>query len=79
MKIYETNSGLGWNQIAYLIESSEGYLVIDLSGVRDYDTHYVIGEIVEMEEYELEESNYNINNSPLKGKYLFEFYLQNFK
>lgn len=77
VKVYETNSGLGYNQMAYLIQAGEGYLVIDILNIPLND-YYVIGKIVELEKYEITESSYSIDDSPLKGKYLFEYFLQHF-
>lgn len=76
-KIYKTNSGLGYNEYAYLLYTVHGYLVIDKVGYSDY---YVIGEIkpVDYFEYlELEECNYNIEKSPLYSTFLFQFFLTN--
>lgn len=76
-KIYRTNSGLGYNEYVYLLYTVHGYLVIDTIG---YSNSYVIGDIkpIDYFEYlELEESNYNIENSPLYCTFLFQFFLTN--
>ena len=38
----------------------------------------LLEKIVELEKYEITESSYSIDDSPLKGKYLFEYFLQHF-
>lgn len=76
-KIYKTNSGLGYNEYAYLLYTVHGYLVVDTIG---YSDSYVIGDIkpvVYFEYLELEESNYDIAKSPLYCTFLFQFFLTN--
>lgn len=76
-KIYKTNSGLGYNEYVYLLYTVHGYLVIDTIG---YSNPYVIGDINPIDDFEyleLEESNYNIENSPLYCTFLFQFFLTN--
>ncbi len=79
-KIYRTSSGLGYNEHVYLLYTVHGYLVIDTIGTIGYSNSYVIGEIkpIDYFEYlELEESNYNIERSPLYSTFLFQFFLTN--
>ena len=79
-KIYRTSSGLGYNEQVYLLYTVHGYLVIDTIGTIGYSNSYVIGEIkpIDYFEYlELEESNYNIERSPLYSTFLFQFFLTN--
>ena len=56
IKVYETNSGLGYNQMSYEIQAGEGYLVIDILNI-PFNDYYVIGKIVELEKYEITERN----------------------
>lgn len=77
-KIYRTNSGLGYNKYAFLLESKDGYIVIDTIGCYG-DTYYKIGSFIpniESYDVELEETNYNIENSPLWNEYLFQFFIK---
>jgi hypothetical protein len=69
MKIYKTNSALGYQQFAYLLKISDTeYLCIDLKNVGS-SLSYEVGEIVEdIEEYEIEEVVYDIKTSPLYNK-----------
>ena len=78
LKIYKTNSALGYNQYAYLLQCTEGFLVVDTIGCYGDDT-YKIGEIkpIDYFEYlELEESNYDIESSPLYDTFLFQFFIK---
>jgi len=83
MKIYETSSGLGYKQYAYLIrikksENGHDYLCIGTKSSRGWD-NYVIGEIVEdLEDYSVKESGYKLHDSPLAGDYLFNYWVSNF-
>jgi hypothetical protein len=71
VQIYETNAALGYNQLAFLIKldkSKNGYnyLCVGSQWIYDDDDSYKIGEIVEdLEDYNVELSNYKIENSPL--------------
>jgi len=79
LKIYETNSGLGYLEKAYFIKVKEGYLVIDTLNISEDNDMYIVGDIVsDFEDYELEESSYSMDTNPLKGNYFFEFFLKNF-
>jgi hypothetical protein len=82
MKIYETNASLGYNQLVYIIPINEtkngyDYLVIGLHNIRDEE--YELGGIIEdLESFYLEESNFKIEESPLYGTFLFDFFLKNY-
>mgnify|MGYP003563256225 CR=1 FL=1 len=78
-KVFQTNSALGYNQTAYLIEAEGGYLVIDTHNIHFDDEKYFVGGIVNLDKNEIENSNYSINMSPLKGTFLFEYFLKYFK
>lgn len=84
MKIFETNSGLGYRNYVYLIKidavkNKSKYLCIG-SNFYLYDNGiYSLGEGIEMEDYEVELTNsYKIEQSPLFGTFLFNFFLQNY-
>lgn len=70
MKVYQTNAGLGYNQLAFLtrLEKSKNgynYLCVGLKNVNT-DSCYKIGEIVkDLEDYYVEDSDYKISESPL--------------
>jgi len=81
MKVYQTNSGLGYNQLAYLIKINEtsnehNYLTI---GERNLpiDCSYKVGELAaDLEEIDIEESNYRLEQSPLFGGFLFKHFIK---
>lgn len=83
MKIYQTNAALGYKQLAYIIELNQtknghDYLVIGVHNIADLDC-YEIGTIIEdLEDIYLEETKYKIEDSPLHGSFLFDFFLKNY-
>jgi hypothetical protein len=79
LKLYKTNSALGYNQYAYLLESIDGYLVVDAIGCYGDDT-YTIGKFIHnIDSYDLylEETEYKIEDSPLWNTFLFQFFIRN--
>lgn len=82
MKVYETTAGLGYAQKAYLIrltESENGYdyLCIDYKNIHNPD-RYSRGKVVkDIEDMYVEESDYNIKDSPLFDTFLFQYFLDN--
>lgn len=82
MKIYQTNAALGYRQLAYIVELNQtknghDYLVIGGKNITADD--YEIGAIIEdLEDIYLEETDYKIENSPLYGSFLFDFFLKNY-
>lgn len=80
MKIYQTNAGLGYNELAYLIrlcktQNGYNYLCIGIKNVDD-NPMYVIGETVNnLNDFYLEETTYKLTDSPLYGTYLFNYWL----
>lgn len=82
MKVYQTNAALGYNQLAYIIElncseNGHDYLVIGGHNIGHLDT-YGIGTIVEdLEDFYLNDTTYKIEDSPLYGSFLFDFFLKN--
>ena len=78
LKLYKTNSALGYNQYAYLLESIDGDLVVDTIGYPCDDT-YTIGEFIhDIDSYDLylEETCYKIEDSPLWNTFLFQFFIK---
>ncbi len=83
MKIYQSDGGLGYNQLAFLIRLEEtkngyNYLCVDTQNIEpEDDTSYVIGEIVEdLENIYVKESTYKVEESPLYGTFLFNYFLK---
>ncbi len=77
LKIYKTNSALGYNQYSYLLQCTEGFLVVDTIGCYGDDTYKVGSFVKDFHKMELEETDYNIENSPLWNEYLFQFFIKN--
>ena len=76
MKVYQTNAALGYNQLAFLIKlkQEDKFLCIGTQLPRDTDS-YVIGEVVELENFYIQESSYKIEESPLYGTFLFDHFI----
>ncbi len=87
MIIYQSNSGLCYNQFAYLIKIGEGnhpretrYLCIGSNYTSQYNDCYNIGEPVDLEGFEVERSSkYKLTDSPLYGSFLFTNYINSLK
>lgn len=83
MKIYKTNAALGHRQYAYLIKvDKDKYLCIGTN--TDWQDSYSPGEVNDIEDFYIEDcfdGEYDIKESPLyhTSKYLFNFFLENFK
>ena len=75
MQIYETNSRLGYRQRAYLIKISEGaYLCI---GTTMHVTEYYVGGMTyDMEDYEIQESKWDIKESELYGSFMLDYVMK---
>lgn len=82
IKIFKTNVGLGYNKWAYVLrldktENGFNYLVIDGHGMSGDD--YYLGEVIEdLEDIYIENTNFDITNSPLYDEFLFTFFIDNF-
>ena len=73
--IYQTNAGLSYKQLAYLIKIDDNhndYLCIGLNNI-DYSDDYVIGDLTTLCENEVEISNFKLEDSPLYNEKLFNF------
>ena len=70
---YITNYGLGHNEHVVLLHiSGQNYMCIDVElNSNRINTTYKLGQIVSMHGYEISETQYNINESPLYNP-LFE-------
>jgi len=78
MKIYETNSGLGYKELAFLLKVDDGYLCIGHSHIEDGECGYKIGFIVENVDF-IEISSFDIKDSPLYHTYLFQKLIKNYE
>ena len=82
MKVFETNAGLGYQQIAYLIrlnKSKNGYdyLCIDTNNVRGSET-YESGKVIkDLEDFYVEESSFRTIDSSLYGTFLYDHFIFN--
>lgn len=71
MKVVKSNNALKHNQYVFLVHVKEDeYLVVQ----QDSELVYDLGEIMSFEQFEVEESDFDIKNSPLYN-HLFELYL----
>lgn len=79
MKIFKTNTGLGYGQFAYVVsvqkkELPNTYLVVETDGVFNSD-HYKIGSTVELDSHELIDANdFDISNTSIYHTFLFKEY-----
>jgi len=74
-KIYETNSALGHNELAYLLHIKNNmYMVIDTNDVFE---NYVIGNVIKLDEEYVSKSDYKLNKSPLFNNHMFQYFLNN--
>lgn len=82
IKVFQTNAALGYNQLAFLVrldksENGYDYLCIGVQNVKD--DSYCVGKVVkDLEDYYVEESEFEINDSSLSGSYLFDYWISNF-
>ena len=82
MKIFQTNAGLGYQQLAFLIRLDKtnagyNYLCIGTKNVHT-DTEYWIGAVIELEGIYIEDSTFKVSDSELSGTYLFDYWLDNY-
>ncbi len=77
-KFYRTNAGLSHNQYVILVKIKEGFLCIDsMLGLFDENgSGYIIGELTDIYWSEVEECEYNIEDSPLYNKFFVKFLLE---
>jgi hypothetical protein len=77
LKIYETNAGLGCNQLAYLLKVSEGaYLCIGISG-NVPTVNFEVGTMeYDLEDYYLASTTFTISKSPLHPSFMFDYVLK---
>jgi len=85
IRLIETNSALGYMEVAYLIQINEKEMLCVYSNEEGYvgDHSWVVGEVYDMFEYE---SDYDevindkkemvLKDSPLYGDFLFDFFLK---
>ncbi len=79
MKIYQTNSGLGYKELAYFLKlNDKEFLCIDVISAIPH-SFYIIGEINYNDGLLFPEpSDYDIKNSPLYESFLFNYLLRNY-
>ena len=88
MKIFETNLGLGYGEVAYFIETKDKeYLCIsENEDTGAFNKMYSVGEVAEFEDYDIgreyglievipEKHQMILDNSPLSGTWLFKKFL----
>ena len=79
IEIYQTNSGLGYNQFAYLLKVAQSqYLCIGVN-FNNGDSEYQTGELVDNLDKTLflDDTKYQLKDSPLYGTFLFDQYISN--
>ena len=71
--IFETNDALGYKELAFLLETPDGYLCIGLQHIQNGESGYTIGEIVNVDF--VSPTAFKIEDSPLYKTYLFKQFL----
>ena len=75
MKTYETTSMLGYGQFSYFVKTYTGLLVIWSN-----NSVYEVGQHIEdTEDIILDESHFNIEESPLYNTFLFQYFIKTYK
>jgi len=83
MEIFQTNTALGYRQLAFLIRLDKNvngynYICIGTQNIGNDDI-YQIGEIVEdLEDFYLEDTTFKITDSELNGTYLFDYLISHY-
>ena len=77
MKVFQTNATLGYNQLFYIakIGESDNYLIIGTKNVSSYNDYQIGDTIEDLPDISIEETNYKIEQSPLFGTYLFNYWM----
>ena len=81
LKVYYTNAALGYNQFAYLIKVEQkkdmaDYLVIGRENI-PYDMYRLGSVEKDLENIYVTECEFDLNESPLAGTFLFDYFLKN--
>ena len=77
MKVYSTNDGLGYRELAYFMKVPEGWLCVALDVRDEVDAcGYRVGKLEKDDFIGIYECNYDIKNSPLYDTYLFNYFLK---
>jgi len=77
-KVYETTAGLGYRQKAYVIKINYSLkdlctvLCIGGENLNDGDSFY-IGQVSDLEDFYMEESDFSIRQSPLYNEVFYDF------
>ena len=79
MKIFETNSGLGYGEVAYFIKTNEGEMlcIYENEDQEIFWKKYKVGNIYEFEDYELDEVIESKHEIVLKQSGLYNSFLFN--
>ena len=82
MEIFQTNAMLGYRQFAFIVrldksKNGHNYLCIGTQHIGVDDEIYIIGEVVEdLENIYLENTTFKLEDSPLFGSYLFDYWIR---
>ncbi len=78
MEIFETNSGLGYCQRVFMIHiKHKTYLIVGHENLTNQElVNYEVGLLIEKDDYEIEQSLFDIEHSPLYNTFLFNFFLE---
>jgi hypothetical protein len=84
MKVYQTDGGLGYGQLAWLIrlhESKNGYnyLCIGTKNCDPEDGYYEGKYIENLESIYVEETDLKIEDFYIYNEYLFKYFIETFK
>jgi hypothetical protein len=84
IQVYCTNAALGHQQYAYLVrldpsDNGYDYLCVKTLNIPSYDETYVLGEVVkDLEDFYVEEIDWDIKKSPLINNFLFQYFLNDY-
>lgn len=84
MTIIETNSALGYSEVAYLIKTNENDFLCIYCNEEDKGDTYRVGNAYELVDYEYQEvikekHEMVLKESPLYDTYLLEYFIKNLK
>lgn len=75
MKTYETTYMLGYGQFSYFVKTDTGLLVIWSN-----NSVYEVGQHIEVtDDIILDESHFNIEDSPLYYTFLFQYFMKTYE
>ena len=79
MKIFQTNAGLGYQQLAFLIRLDKtnngyNYLCVGTENVTDNSMYWLGATILDLEDFYVEDTTFKISDSELNETYLFNYW-----